>query len=200
MNPIYPDLTPAARAVLEAAVRQRVFELVARIKEPCCPVRLHPVDCIIPIDFDLRGASAGIYKAKRSPGGPWQRRLRFNPDALAIEGGRWMLEEVVPHEVAHLLAHLAAEAAPIPKLAAPFEGHGLGWQMLARWLGASGRTTHDFRLPPGRQVKRFLYRSTCGREVTLTSQRHKLVQAGRTLVFPRTGGRVRAENLIGATP
>lgn len=200
MNQSPEPLPPDRRLVLEAAVKSRVAELLRRATAPDCPVRLAPVDCIIPITFDIRGASAGIYKAKRSPGGPWQRRLRFNPDALAIEGGRWMLEEVVPHEVAHLLAHLAAEAAPIPKLAAPFKGHGLGWQMLARWLGASGRTTHNFNLPPGRQVKRFLYRSTCGREVALTSQRHKLVQAGRTLVFPRTGGRVRAENLIGATP
>lgn len=183
-------------AATEDDVRRRVADLLGRIHDPGCPVRLPETSIALEVAFDLRGLAAGQARLKRAEDG-MQALLRFNPAAMGIDGGRFMLDEVAPHEVAHVFASLVVFYSTLPAMkTTPFRGHGQGWKMIARWLGATGNRTCDVGLTPSRNMLRFAYKASCGTVIHLTKQRHTKLQLGARMRLRKTGGKLSAEHFL----
>lgn len=96
--------------------------------------------------------------------------IRLNP-VLLLENSEAFIEEVVPHELAHLLVwkHFG-RVAP----------HGKEWKwMMESVLGVPARRTHQFELQSVRR-NTFPYRCKC-REHQLTVRRHNRVVRGEAV-------------------
>jgi len=121
---------------------------------------------MIPVLFDLRGRSAGMYRVKKN-----QRVIRYNP-RLFSRYYRENLEGTVPHEAAHYAVDMLYGTART-------RPHGREWQAVMRLLGADPRVTCDFDMSdiPQRRYRRFGYRCICRRH-ELTSIRHHRVLRG----------------------
>ena len=107
--------------------------------------------------YQQRGTAAGT---------AWlaQNEIRLNP-VLLLENQTAFIDEVIPHELAHLLVWKQfGRAAP----------HGKEWKwMMATVLGVSPRRTHQFEISSVR-AKTFPYRCAC-QQHQLTVRRHNRV-------------------------
>jgi predicted SprT family Zn-dependent metalloprotease len=101
-----------------------------------------------------------------------QRHGRFVL-SLSREGlQRWpetMAEEVLPHELAHVVAMMHNRHRP---------AHGPHWQHYCRLLGGSGRAHHQLPTTPARRSRQYLYQTSTGTEVWLGAVRHARVGKG----------------------
>lgn len=114
------------------------------------------------INFKLRGKSAGTAHLH-------QNLLRFNATLLA-ENQDAFFNEVIPHEICHLLAH---------QMYGRVKPHGREWQaLMIRVFTLSPSTTHsmDTQSVAG---KHFSYQCDCG-PVNLSIRRHNKVVRGET--------------------
>ncbi|GAA4874214.1 SprT family zinc-dependent metalloprotease [Ferrimonas pelagia] len=113
------------------------------------------------IEFRLRGQSAGVAHLQ-------QNRIRFNPVLLAQNPDAF-IDEVVPHEIAHLLVwQLHGRVRP----------HGREWQSLMQSVfDRQGRTCHAFDVSSVRP-QTYAYRCQCQAH-QLTVRRHNKVQRGQ---------------------
>jgi len=121
---------------------------------------------VIPISFDLRGRSAGMYRVR---GGV--RCIRYNPYIFAkyfADG----LSQTVPHEVAHYVTDLLYGLRRV-------RPHGREWQAVMRRLGAEPRATGRYDLAgiPLRRQRCVVYRCACT-EHQLGTRRHRAVSRG----------------------
>lgn len=120
----------------------------------------------IPVYFDLRGRSAGMYRLR---GG--QRSIRYNPYLFAkyFEDN---LATTVPHEVAHYVTDMLFGIRRI-------RPHGPEWQEVMQSLGVQPRATARYDLDgiPVRRQQRFPYRCGCT-NFELTTCRHNKVRRG----------------------
>ncbi len=116
------------------------------------------------VRLDLRGTRAGTAS-------PSRRELRFNLQ-LYRENPEAYHREVVPHELAHLIAYDLHGLRIRP--------HGPEWKMVMGALGAPARATH--RLDVSRaQVRREArpYQYACGCDVhAFTRRRHRNAERG----------------------
>ncbi len=118
----------------------------------------------------LCGTDAGLPAAwyfRRHRLGWRKNEIRLNP-VLLLENQREFIDEVVPHELAHLLVwqHFG-RVAP----------HGKEWKwMMESVLGVPARRTHRFELASVRQ-NTFPYRCRC-QQHQLTVRRHNRVVRG----------------------
>jgi Uncharacterized protein conserved in bacteria len=110
--------------------------------------------------YQQRGTSAGTAWLQ-------EYEIRLNP-VLLIENEQAFIDEVVPHELAHLLVwkHFGRKAP-----------HGKEWKwMMESVLGVPARRTHQFELTSVR-AKTFPYRCRC-QQHQLTVRRHNRVVRG----------------------
>lgn len=129
------------------------------------------------VSFALRGRSAGTAHLQ-------QNRLRFNP-VLLNENTQSFIDEVVPHEICHLLCY---------QLWGRVKPHGKEWQGLMQHLfQLMPRTTHSFDTASltSNQIN---YYCACG-IVPLGVRRHNKVQRGQTQYRCK-----KCLNLLSATP
>lgn len=113
------------------------------------------------VRFSQRGKVAGSARLQG-----WE--VRFNP-VLLKENPDAFLNEVVPHEVAHLVVF---------KLFGKVRPHGREWQVIMQEVfGVAPRTTHSFDVSSV-QGQTFLYRCQCS-EHLMTVRRHNKVQRGQ---------------------
>ncbi len=117
----------------------------------------------------LCGADAGLPTARylRRHRLAGENEIRLNP-VLLLENQQEFIDEVVPHELAHLLVwqHFG-RVAP----------HGKEWKwMMESVLGVPARRTHRFELDSVRQ-NTFPYRCRC-QQHQLTVRRHNRVVRG----------------------
>lgn len=121
----------------------------------------------VPVLFDLRGASAGMFRARGRD--CW---LRFNPWIFAkhFEDN---LRFTVPHEVAHYAVHRQGHRRPV-------RPHGPEWQQVMRCFGLPPEVTFKLDLTgiPVRRQQRHAYRCAC-REHEVSTVRHKRMREGR---------------------
>lgn len=112
------------------------------------------------VSFNQRGKIAGCARLQKN-------ELRFNPVLLA-DNHQLFLDEVVPHEVCHLLAFtLFGKVLP----------HGKEWKALMRRLfHLDGQTYHKMDVTKV-SGKHFQYQCLCG-PVNLTIRRHNKVKRG----------------------
>ena len=110
------------------------------------------------ISFKLRGKSAGMAHLQLN-------KIRFN--ALMLQENKHaFIDEVVPHEVCHLLCH---------QLFGRVKPHGKEWQsLMINLYQLTPRTTHNFTVIRKPQAE-FDYRCRCG-IIKLSIRRHNKVQ------------------------
>ncbi|MCF2950059.1 SprT family zinc-dependent metalloprotease [Paraglaciecola aquimarina] len=112
------------------------------------------------ISFNQRGKIAGCARLQTN-------ELRFNP-VLLKDNHQLFLDEVVPHEVCHLIAFsMFGKVRP----------HGKEWKSLMKVLfDLDGQTYHkmDVKKVAGKQ---FVYQCECG-PVELSIRRHNKVKRG----------------------
>lgn len=110
--------------------------------------------------YQQRGTSAGTAWLQ-------QYEIRLNP-VLLLENLQAFIDEVVPHELAHLLVwkHFGSKAP-----------HGKEWKwMMESVLGVPARRTHQFELD---SVRRQTFPYRCGCQLhQLTVRRHNRVLRG----------------------
>ncbi|MGM3190745.1 SprT family zinc-dependent metalloprotease [Dickeya dadantii subsp. dieffenbachiae] len=127
------------------------------------------------VNYQQRGSTAGSAWLKE-----WE--IRLNP-VLLRENQQAFIDEVVPHELAHLLVYARfGKAAP----------HGREWRwMMESVLNVPARRTHQFALVSV-QGKTFPYQCACRRH-ELTLRRHNRVVRGESEYRCRScGERLRA--------
>ncbi|WP_299020629.1 SprT family zinc-dependent metalloprotease [uncultured Photobacterium sp.] len=119
--------------------------------------RLNKRFCMPAISFRQGGKIAGSARLQG-----WE--VRFNP-VLLEENPQAFLEDVVPHEVAHLITF---------KLFGKVRPHGKEWQtIMTEVFGVPAKTTHSFDVSSV-QGTTFLYHCRCS-EHQLTVRRHNKV-------------------------
>jgi len=120
----------------------------------------------VPVAFDLRGRTAGMYRVKGR-----ERLIRYNPWIFAkyFDDG---MNVTVPHEVAHYLVdclHGLRRVKP----------HGAEWRRIMTAFGADSRATARFDLDgiPQRRQRQFDYHCAC-QPHQLGSRRHFKILRG----------------------
>jgi SprT protein len=123
----------------------------------------------IPVLFDLKGQTAGMFKLAGQ-----RRWIRFNPWIF----GKYFdenLRDTVPHEVAHYIAHEVYRG----RTGKP---HGPRWQRVMAHFGADPGVTFDLDLEgiPQRRQRTHPYHCGCqGHEVSTTRHNRILRGTGR---------------------
>lgn len=124
---------------------------------------------VIPVAFDLRGRTAGMYKVMgREKGWGWgkgggkskNRQIRYNPWIFA-KYYEENLTVTVPHEVAHYLVDClyGLNRGSLRRI----RPHGTEWKAVMDTFGVDSSVTAKFDLAgiPSRQHQQFKYRCDC---------------------------------------
>ncbi len=151
---------PAVTIQSAKAMNELHYRITRRVSECISHANLTlGTDFAVPaIRFDIRGKTAGMALLQR-----WQ--LRFNPVLLA-ENPDAFIEEVVPHEVSHLIV-FARFGRVRP--------HGKEWQaVMSQVFDVQPKTTHSFDIKSV-EGKTFPYHCQCD-VIPLSVRRHNKVQ------------------------
>lgn len=141
------------------------------------------------IACDLRGRAAGKVEVVRQRRQLYSARLRLNLEAARLDW-RQMVDETIPHEVAHLV---------VMSLPRRFEQqpHGRDWQLVCQALGGQGAVRHQLPLARARQPRLWHYRDSLGVCHQLTSVRHHRLQRGQRYQVVASGAWLEAAGLVG---
>ena len=173
VQPLSEQITQRCRASIEQA--QVLFNL------PLIPQ--------LSIECNLKGQSAGKIEFRmHRPSHKPQIRLRFNLQAAELDPED-MLNNTIPHEVAHLVVKLC----PHQFNQAP---HGKDWQSICKVLGGDAKTYHKLKLVPARQQKRWHYLDDQGQPHQLSTIRHKRLQKGIIYKVKASGAAIQASGFI----
>lgn len=125
----------------------------------------------IPVHFDLRGRTSGMYVVRENLTGK-ERRIRFNPAIFARHFDE-SCANTIPHEVAHYICYELYGRRTRP--------HGKEWRAIMKAFGVPAQATCKLDLSdiPQKQLKRFDYVCGC-RQHRLTSIRHNRIQRGQS--------------------
>lgn len=121
----------------------------------------------IPVEFFPKGRAAGHVTAKRQAGRVTALKLSFSLDAME-RYPYWLLTEVVPHELAHIVDFL--EHGGIWK-------HSRPWKQCCMSLGGSGATRHTKELTKARRTRKHIYTLPSGDEVMIGNKHHSKFQS-----------------------
>lgn len=143
---------------------------------------------VIPVTFDLRGRTAGMYKVtgeKKRRGFDWagepSRQIRYNPWLFA-KYYEENLTVTVPHEVAHYLVDSRYGLRHVSP-------HGVEWKAVMDAFGVDSSVTAKFDLAgiPTRQYQQFAYLCDC-KTHQLGIRRHNKVLSGQASYLCRHCG------------
>lgn len=158
---------PASRSILSAMKTPRIPIAIQQSVMHCLRDNLAKANQALErqypepkLVYQQRGTSAGTAWLQ-------EYEIRLNP-VLLIENEQAFIDEVVPHELAHLLVwkHFGRKAP-----------HGKEWKwMMESVLGVPARRTHQFELTSVR-TKTFPYHCRC-QQHQLTVRRHNRVVRG----------------------
>ena len=134
----------------------------------------------VTVRFDLKGRAAGIAMVRYG-----QYILRFNVNHMALGGKTWehLLNDTVPHEVAHLVCYFN------PMLGSR---HDNGWKRVCIALGGNGQRCYSEEDAPEAHaaMRPYVYTTTNGTKCPVTPALHKKIQAGRTYTMRQGGGQL----------
>jgi predicted SprT family Zn-dependent metalloprotease len=115
----------------------------------------------VEIRFDLKGRAAGMAGHRFG-----RFYLRFNHDMLSREAFDHVLNDTVPHEIAHTVCQMN------PMLG---RGHDIGWKRVCRALGGSGERCHTEEVVYGKGGT-FEYTTSTGHKARFSETKHKRIQ------------------------
>lgn len=127
------------------------------------------------IHFDLKGRSAG-QACKRGS----QYHMRFNRDMLTREAFDHVLNNTVPHEIAHIVCFMN------PTLG---RGHDNGWARVCTQLGGNATRCHSEDVVYGKGST-YEYITTAGHSVRVSDKIHRNVQRGTSYTYRQGKGKV----------
>lgn len=161
------DAQPSADQA-EAALQQRACAAAAdwiAVANAWAGVRIAmPV-----LRFDLRGRAAGLAVYPRSR--RHRASIRLNA-ALLRDHPREMIEQTVPHEVAHVVTRwLYGDRA---------KAHGREWRGVMHAFGKKPAVCHALPTVAARRMAYYPYRCACPEPRQLSAVRHRRVLAGRS--------------------
>lgn len=165
-------------------MQQQFEQIKAKVAE--CVAKANQLYSItlpnVQIRFDLKGRAAGIAMVRYG-----QYILRFNVNHIRLGGKSWehLLNDTVPHEVAHLVCFHN------PQLG---RAHDYGWKRVCIALGGNGsRCYSEQDAPEAVAAQRpYVYTTTTGHKCPVSPIIHKKIQAGRT--YTMRGGQGRLTN------
>lgn len=159
------------------AIRNKVAACIL-IAEKIYGIKMPAVD----VRFDLRGRTAGY--ACREHG---QYYLRFNTTHMRLGGQTWLhlLEDTVPHEVAHTVCQAFPQFG---------SSHDTGWKRVCVALGGSGKRCYSESDAPEAiaLMRPFCYTTTTGHEIRVTKAVHAKIQSGRGFIARNNQGQLTA--------
>lgn len=126
----------------------------------------------VTIRFDLKGRAAG--QAGRVGN---QYYMRFNHDMLGREAFDHVLNNTVPHEIAHIVCFMN------PSLGS---NHNHGWARVCMSLGGTGAKFHKEEVVYGKGST-YEYTTTQGFQVRCSQQLHSRIQSGTTYTYRGKG-------------
>lgn len=132
------------------------------------------------ISYNLRGRVAGWAGCKfcMLTRNATQFSLRFNRELIQGEHFEDMMNNTVPHEIAHLVCYARPELG---------RKHDSGWRRVCVALGGDGNTRHSYDVV----VRgRWDYLTDRGNKVSVTKKYHAYVQAGGSLTFKKGLGQI----------
>jgi len=132
----------------------------------------------VSIRFDLKGRAAGM-AGHRS--GVYY--TRYNRDMLTRDAFNHVLNNTVPHEIAHIVCFIN------PRLG---RNHDAGWARVCRALGGTGATRHNEDVIHGKGTT-YEYTTSTGKTVRVGDKHHNIIQSGRPLTWKRGLGTVTRE-------
>jgi predicted SprT family Zn-dependent metalloprotease len=134
----------------------------------------------VQVRFDLRGRCAGMAGYKGGLFGKRAYFLRFNRDMIHTDAFNHLINDTVPHEIAHLACFMRPELG---------DNHDAGWKRICRELGGSGERCHQEQVVYA-NGKTFQYKTTAGRLVTVSEKIHRKIQMGVSYTVKRGGGKL----------
>ena len=154
-------------------VRAKCADVVAKAKA------LYGVDLNkVAISFDLKGRVAGWAQHRYG-----SYKVRFNHDMITrgdAEALRGMIEDTVPHELAHIVCYMRRELG---------KNHDHGWVRVCIALGGTGKRTHDTEVVYGKGIT-YEYVTDRGCKVRMGERHHNAVLRGVPLRYKKGKGTV----------
>jgi len=130
------------------------------------------------IKFKPHGRAAGQAWAKRTRHGTSLKYgLNFSLESANLDINE-MLNDTVPHEVAHLVCFAD------PSLG---RNHDAGWQRVCIGLGGTGNRTHTQELTKARYKSQYVYTLDNGEEHRVGPKVHKKIRMGATYRARKSG-------------
>lgn len=156
-----PDHVVPINRAQQLQVEQFTLECIARAQE-LLAMQLAP----IPVVFDLKGSTAGMFRAQGR-----HLLIRYNPWIFA-KYFEHNLAHTVPHEVAHYAVYRHWGRRKV-------RPHGVEWRWLMEQFGVPAEVTFNLDLSgvPQRRQRRHRYRCAC-RDHAVSSVRHNRMQRG----------------------
>jgi len=128
------------------------------------------------IRFDLKGRAAGMACMR----GGRQFYMRFNADMLGREAFDHLLNETVPHEIAHIVCFMD------PSLG---RDHNSGWVRVSQRLGCSGKRYHSEEVVNGKGTT-YEFVTDRGHKVRIGDKHFSYLQTGKPVTFKRGMGQI----------
>lgn len=155
------------------AIRNKVNECIQKANKTY-GIQMPAVD----VRFDLTGRAAGMAMVRYG-----QYVVRFNVNHMRLGGQTWehLLNDTVPHEVAHLVCYFQ------PQLG---RAHNNGWKRVCLALGGNGQRCYSEEDAPEAHaaLRPYVYTTTLGQKCPVTPVQHRKIQAGTTYTMRRGGG------------
>lgn len=123
------------------------------------------------ISFDLRGRSAG--QACARGGFERQYMIKFNRDMLGREAFDHVINNTVPHEIAHIVCFMDRSLG---------KNHDAGWANVCKRLGGNGVRYHQEEVVRGKGYT-YEYVSDRGHKVRFGDKHHRYLQGGSVLTL-----------------
>ncbi len=162
------------------AARTQVFN---KIQEVCeLASRIFGVDLAEKIVVDIRncGRSAGIAGHQFQFGRTPKLTLTLNEQLVNDQDVYKLLEDTIPHEIAHLVCFLRPDLG---------KNHDKGWKRVCIMLGGNGSRCHQYDLKKARRTRKAVY-DIFGQETNIGLTVHRRIQSGRSYSIKKGGQRV----------
>ena len=157
-------------------LQERIHQVQARIQTLTTQWQARTGQTLpdIQVRFDLRGRAAGMAGSR---GGRYF--MRFNTDMMQNEGWLHLIQDTVPHELAHVICFFQGTD----------RGHGSTWARMCRALGGSGQRCHSEAVTYAKG-ETYVYTTSTGRTINLSSIKHKKIQQGASYTGRNGLGRI----------